>query len=124
MPSPDEPCAACPRVARGLPGPCRGLTHRRFCELAAKGEEGYIALMCDDPPRSFPPLAEQAANLAGAVGRFVASGLKRATPAEQAGRLAICGGCDRFRDGKCLECGCVTAWKARLQSEHCPIGKW
>lgn len=75
-------------------------------------------------PADFPPLTRQAANLAGAVGRFVASGLKRATPAEQAGRLAICGGCDRFRDGKCLECGCVTAWKARLQSEHCPIGKW
>lgn len=26
--------------------------------------------------------------------------------------------------GQCLECGCVIAWKTRIKSSHCPIGKW
>lgn len=52
MPFPDEPCAACPRPARGLPMPCRAMTtgHARFCTLAAEGHPGYVALLCDAVP--------------------------------------------------------------------------
>jgi hypothetical protein len=96
--------------------------HARFCDLAAKGRSGYVALMCGEspPPPDFPPLAEQAANLAGAAVRFVVSGLKVATPEEQARRLAICQACGHFSGKKCRICGCASRWKARLSSEHCP----
>lgn len=128
MSSPDRPCAHCPRVARGLPMPCRGETHPRFCQLAEAGDAAYIALLCDSPPPSFPPLREQAGNLAGAVGRFVASGLEVSTPEEQARRLAICRSneCGRFLDGRCRECGCRLMAKVKMATEHCPLDppKW
>lgn len=52
MPFPDAPCAACPRVARGLSMPCQAMTtkHARYCTLAAEGKQGYIALLCDELP--------------------------------------------------------------------------
>lgn len=121
MPFPDSPCDHCPRVARGLSMPCRAMVrgHARLCELAAQGHAGYIASLCDARP-AFPPLLEQAGNLAGAVGRFVASGGELTTPEEQVRRLAICHECPEFSEGKCKLCGCVARWKTRLASEHCP----
>lgn len=127
MPFPDEPCAACPRAARGLPMPCRAMTtgHARFCDLTAAGDTRYDALLCDERPVTpFPSLATQAANLAGAVVRFVASGLEQATPEQQAERAAVCRGCEEFKDGRCRHCGCHLALKIRAASEHCPLGKW
>jgi hypothetical protein len=128
MPFPDQPCAACPRVARGLSMPCRAMTtgHARFCTLAAGGHEGYVALLCDEvpPPPEFPSLVEQAAHLAGAVGRFVASGAKRASEEERARRMAICEGCENYAGGRCRLCGCQLHAKVLMLSEHCPISKW
>jgi hypothetical protein len=125
MPFPDDPCEHCPRAARGLPMPCRAMTlgHARYCERVAAGEAAVIARLCGDAPKAegFPPLAEQARNLAGAVGRFIGSGGKLATAEERDRRLAICGGCDRFEDGRCRECGCRLAWKVSMASEHCPL---
>lgn len=125
---PDEPCVACPRVARGLSIPCLAQTtrHPRLCEHAAAGHAGYIALICgEDPPaRSFPPLMQQARNLAGAVADAVASGGKTVGPEEKARRLTICHDCDQLVDGRCLQCGCVMSWKVRLEAWSCPIGKW
>lgn len=82
---------------------------------AAEGDDASIA--------EFPPLMEQAANLARAVGRFVASGMKTTTPEEQARRLAICGECPHFSPvppGRCTLCGCVTQLVARVASKDCP----
>ncbi len=39
-------------------------------------------------------------------------------------RLAICYGCDLYVNKRCVKCGCVARWKARLATEHCPISKW
>lgn len=72
-------------------------------------------------PAGFPPLVTQARNLAGAVVAAVKSGGKKASPEEQARRLAICAGCDQFVGGKCRQCGCVAKWKARLAAWHCPL---
>jgi hypothetical protein len=83
-------------------------------------------------PASSPPLTQQAASLAGAAVRFVASGLKVVAPEEQERRLSICRGtdatpaCEHYRGGKCSICGCIARWKARLASERCPLDppKW
>lgn len=77
------------------------------------------------PPASpsFPPLAEQAANLAGAVGRFVASGGAMTTPEERERRLTICAECPHYASGppgRCTLCGCVAQLAARVASKHCP----
>jgi hypothetical protein len=100
--------------------------HARLCELAAEGDAGYVALLCEDALPVFPPPAAQARNLAGAVGRFVAGGMKRATPEQQAERLAVCRGCPEFRDGRCRVCGCFLSAKIASAAEHCPLDppKW
>lgn len=129
MPFPSEPCQACPRVGRGLPTPCRAQTtgHARFCELAAAGHEGYVALLCDDlPPPSMPPLLARVRNLAGAVVQAVKSRAQEASPAERARRLDICRGCENYDGGSCRLCGCHLPLKVRLEAWHCPLDppKW
>lgn len=82
--------------------------------------------MSDDTP-SYPPLAEQAGHLAGAVVRFVASGLEVTTAEERARRSSICVGCEEFvPPGRCRHCGCRLGFKIRIASEHCPLDppKW
>jgi hypothetical protein len=51
------PCASCPRVARGLAGPCLAelRNNRRLCQLAAMGDEAYIGLLVEDPVAAPPP---------------------------------------------------------------------
>lgn len=41
-------------------------------------------------------------------------------------RLTICKECDRYepKRGQCLECGCFMAFKTKLKSASCPLGKW
>jgi len=41
-------------------------------------------------------------------------------------RLAICAGCEFFRQQSktCRKCGCFMKLKTTLESAHCPIGKW
>jgi hypothetical protein len=125
-------CAACPVAASG---PCRSDRFPFFCEWAASGDTTKRLHIINrssvdrestkiDPPAPFPPLVVQARNLAGAVGRFVAGGMGRRTPEQQAAIMAVCRGCEFFRGHRCLKCGCWANLKARLASEHCPIGKW
>lgn len=78
-----------------------------------------------DPEPESPPLAEQAGHLAGAVVRFVASGLEVTTAEERARRSSICIGCEEFvQPGRCKICGCKLGLKIKMKSEGCPIGKW
>jgi hypothetical protein len=41
-------------------------------------------------------------------------------------RLNICKGCPEFMQitSQCKKCGCFMSLKTRLESAHCPIGKW
>ncbi|WP_068423026.1 hypothetical protein [Planctomyces sp. SH-PL62] len=48
---------------------------------------------------AYPPLATQAANLAGALGRFVASGLANVVVEEYDRRRVICEACPREVSG-------------------------
>jgi hypothetical protein len=76
----------------------------------------------------FPPLARQAANFAGAMGRAALAAVTGeqvfCTPEQQAEREAICQGCDKLINGKCVLCGCPYKRKIKLATEICPIGLW
>jgi|GEM_PF-3080094 len=120
-------CAACPVPADEA---CRRDLHPWFCAFAAASPEkrahvaGRNAFAAPRPmPASFPPLATQARNLAGAVVDFVASGGALTTPEERGRRLAICRDCEHFDPGppgRCRICGCVANLAARVASKYCP----
>ena len=42
----------------------------------------------------------------------------------QRARLEICGPCDKFVNGRCVECGCIMALKVKFAHMECPIGRW
>lgn len=76
----------------------------------------------------FPTMPQMAANAGQAVGR-VAQALLRGekvfvTDKEIENRLKICQNCEFYSNGRCAKCGCFNKWKAKLKTEHCPIGKW
>ncbi len=64
-------------------------------------------------------------NLCGAgirAGAAIVGGEKvRVSPKERDRRLAICYGCEFYVNKRCVKCGCVARWKARLATEHCPL---
>lgn len=39
-------------------------------------------------------------------------------------RRQACEACDRWRHGRCVECGCYTWAKTRLVRESCPLDRW
>ncbi len=67
-------------------------------------------------------------NLAGAGVRVIQAVVKReritVSDEEKERRLSICKVCEFYRKGRCLKCGCYINFKTRLETEHCPIGKW
>jgi hypothetical protein len=79
-----------------------------------------------DPPIDYPPVVEQAGNLARSLWRWALTGFKVSDRKETKRRLAICLECPEFdpKQGRCKICGCVAKLKSRLASDHCPINKW
>lgn len=61
---------------------------------------------------------------AKAMAAFVASGFKVAAPQVFRERTGLCMICDHHTGTRCRVCGCITAAKARIQHERCPLGKW
>lgn len=101
--------------------------HPMYCDFLRSGEPtkvAHVRALAARPPPAFPPLTEQAGNLAGAIVTAVASGGKLATPEERERRLAICAGCPEFVAGRCRQCGCVMGWKVKLAAWRCPIDKF
>ena len=39
-------------------------------------------------------------------------------------RKAICNDCSYFVNERCSQCGCYLRYKAFLEKEKCPAGKW
>lgn len=82
--------------------------------------------------QQFPPLHVEAANATAALGRAakrLISGKKiKVSAEERERRLTICKSnkCKQYhrKQGRCLKCGCVTKFKAALDSENCPLGYW
>ena len=118
-------CGHCPRGGAA----CRGESVPRLCQLVDPSHPDhrpeYLSALEPTTP-AYPPLATQARNLAGAVGRFVASGLKTVSKREYRRRRAICEGCPLYdaAQARCTQCGCSVAVKPWSKAEHCPEGKW
>ena len=78
--------------------------------------------------KEFPPVKEEAKNLleaASKVSRAVLHGEKVLVTKEKlTERESICKSCERMLRGRCRKCGCFTTVKIKLESEHCPIGRW
>jgi hypothetical protein len=110
-----ELCPACAHLAHD---PCAA------CEHGAWGE--YMP--CESPQR-LPPITEQARNFISAMGqeiKAIATSQEPVSETEIHNRINICSSCEHFRhqDQRCSLCGCFMAFKARLRSQDCPIGKW
>jgi len=77
---------------------------------------------------SFPSLFQQARNLAKQAwisGIGAAKGVAiLTTPEKAAARLAICEGCEFYRNERCLKCGCYMSKKAHVELAGCPENKW
>jgi hypothetical protein len=140
---PRTPCDSCPRAAAGLDPPCYAQTsgHKRFCELAAAGDERYTALLVGPAPAptptpTLPGLVAQAVNFGKAIVSHVAAGMPRASAEVVAARLAICEACPHLirPDYRCGllpgqgaqggGCGCYVRTKAAWADQTCPAGKW
>ncbi len=92
---------------------------------APNGPAEYIQLM-HQIANEYPPLAEQASNALGALGR-VAGAVLTGSPvmvseAVYAERTAICKACEHYDAvaDKCRVCGCYGL-KRRLATERCPL---
>jgi hypothetical protein len=104
----------------------------RLCELIDPDHPDYrpayrdsiISAAMQADPSAYPPIAQQARNLARALWEWATAGFTVADEAEVARRLAICRPCPNWRDGRCALCGCALAWKVRMRTEHCPIDQW
>ena len=77
---------------------------------------------------SFPSVFQQARNFAKQAwlsGVDMAKGKPLLSTAEKAAeRLKVCGGCEFFREGRCVKCGCFMAAKIHVESSRCPVNKW
>lgn len=81
-----------------------------------------------------PTNLQRARNVAAAITRAGGAAAKGkrvlVSTEEQQRRMAICSGsesiqkCDFYTGTTCKKCGCHIRFKAKLQTEHCPIGKW
>lgn len=78
------------------------------------------------PAPQYPPLGRQAASLAGSLWSWAVSGFAVAPEPLQASRRAVCRSCPRYdaAASRCALCGCYTAAKIAMRSEHCPEGRW
>jgi len=87
------------------------------------------------PPAAFPPLPQQARNVAGAIFRALQA-LSQGEPvlspeATLRARLTICRGCISsvpkevdVEHRRCVACGCYLFAKAKLETETCPDARW
>lgn len=133
-------CDHCPLKGRDLECPRWPTNHTRYCEWVDPAHPGHkpagaaalVAIAEGRPFRpepagqavAFPPLSTQAANLAGALGRFAASGLAMASVELRDERRALCGQCEHKDGNRCRKCGCGLWAKTAIATEVCPIAKW
>lgn len=73
---------------------------------------------------STPGYLRMAISAAGALAKFVGSGLKTVSPATLRDRRQRCAVCVHSTALRCRVCGCFIELKARLPEEDCPLGRW
>lgn len=55
---------------------------------------------------------------------FARAGMPMVQSEEHERRLAVCKSCHEYQWNVCQVCKCLSYIKAKLATEHCPIGKW
>jgi hypothetical protein len=86
-----------------------------------------------------PPIRQLAKNAARSIGQEIKARINKVPPISQEEidrRIGICKGCEFFtpniptlpehqrKQERCVKCGCYMNFKAKLRSQHCPMGKW
>ena len=76
-----------------------------------------------------PPVPEMAVNLARAAAdeaKAIFAGALAVPHESIASRMETCRACEHFirEQNRCALCGCFAELKARMRSQHCPVGKW
>ncbi len=73
-----------------------------------------------------PTLIDRVKTVTKAVVNYVMSGGPNVNDEEKERRMSICRECPFFvhESQTCKECTCAMNLKTRMESEHCPIGKW
>tara|TARA_R100001443_G_scaffold63424_1_gene73214 strand:+ start:1862 stop:2224 length:363 start_codon:yes stop_codon:yes gene_type:complete len=73
-----------------------------------------------------PSLKTQLVSFAKAFTGWIKEGAPVVTPKEFADRIITCHVCDKFnkRQNRCMECGCMVEYKARMKTSECPLNKW
>jgi len=84
--------------------------------------------------KEFPPIHEEALNIAKAVGRVAQAAITRTkikvSKEVQELRITICktSCCGNYEENdgrpRCRECGCYLKYKTKLTTETCPLGLW
>jgi len=102
-------------------------------------EEDFSFLRHNYSSTQMPSMIQMAKNAASAIGnevKHIASGNQHITDADVANRKSICNGCEFYTPNipelpksekdkeRCVKCGCFMAYKQRLTSATCPVGKW
>lgn len=72
-----------------------------------------------EPKTGIKRIAHGAVGIAKAVAH-----IDRPDDATIAARLAVCEGCDEYKNGKCGKCGCNMKYKTAVAQEKCPLRKW
>lgn len=122
-------CECCPHKDAGTSCPAihsidGRSPHPPFCGLCT--DPAYREFIANGEfPK--PSLLKQAVNFGQASIEHALAGLPQATLEQQEERLAICRGCEFFKDNFCLVCGCVLSGaKLRWAEQQCPLEnpKW
>lgn len=118
--------------------------HEKYRELTADSHPDHLIWrsritemvtgIAQPVPVRFPPIAAQAGNAIGALGRaagqLLSGGQLRVDDTEFERRMTICRACPEYDPAsvRCKKCSCFLNLKARLSSENgmCPLNppKW
>ena len=98
-----------------------GHTSTIYKSNRASGRRAADWMLGYPPPFDLPPLLERAKSVGVAVAKWASGGFQVATKRLRKQRMAICGTCDWYANGKCQKCGCVIELKAMFPEERCPL---
>lgn len=100
------------------------------CKTKIKTNKDNVKMNCKGgencQAQEYPSIYQMGLNAIKAGFQHVQNGIAISSDEEQARRLEICKGCDKYDviNNRCFECGCYMAWKSKMESSHCPLDKW
>ena len=71
-----------------------------------------------------PGILRMAATATKSMAKFIGSGFKATSAEAYRTRPTVCATCEHHTGVRCRICGCITAAKARMLHEKCPVGRW